>query len=154
MALDLAPVDGPRPSGYGSTERQPAFNPDTKSSTTADGLNRRVSERLFSQNAPRAPRSQGFSGSSARSSRVVSAGDLSRFHDDHDMLQEEPDEFDGITRDMGRQSLGHTSSGVYPNSPTAGGYGGEEEKPRLPRRLDSKGGGAGGMGGDSKAREY
>jgi hypothetical protein len=52
MAEDIGPVDGPRrdysvPEG----EQQPAFNPDSKSG----GLGRRVSERLFSQNAPRSP---------------------------------------------------------------------------------------------------
>lgn len=54
MADDLAPVDGPRrdydvPEG----EQLPAFNPDSKS---GGGLGRRISERLFSQNTPSAPR--------------------------------------------------------------------------------------------------
>lgn len=52
MAEDIAPVDGPRrdysvPEG----EQQPAFNQDSK----GPGLGRRVSERLFSQNAPKSP---------------------------------------------------------------------------------------------------
>ncbi|KAK5069312.1 hypothetical protein LTR64_008392 [Lithohypha guttulata] len=70
IANDLAPVDGPRPSGYTAngapSPQAPAFNPDSKS-----GLARRVSERLFSSNAP----------GSGRSSKFAS-GDMSRFGGD------------------------------------------------------------------------
>lgn len=80
IASDLAPVDGPRPSGYtangNSSPQAPAFNPDSKS-----GLGRRVSERLFSSNAPRAP-------GSSRSSRIASEN-LSRFGGD--VVPEEQD---------------------------------------------------------------
>ena len=74
MAEDIAPVDGPRrdysvPEG----EQQPAFNPDSKS-----GLGRRVSERLFSQNAPKGP--------SAR----VSASQTSPVQEDNDEEGERP----------------------------------------------------------------
>lgn len=106
MATDLTPIDGPRPSGFSpNNEQRPAFNPDSKS-TSGDGLNRRVSERLFAQNAPRAPRASG-----SRSSRVASTGDmsLSRFSDD--IVHEEPDDLDGLTREYGRQSLGHIGNG-------------------------------------------
>jgi hypothetical protein len=54
MAEDFAPVDGPRRS-YNVPEGDqaaPAFPADTK----GGGLGRRVSERLFSQNAPSGPR--------------------------------------------------------------------------------------------------
>lgn len=81
IASELAPVDGPRPTEYtangDSSPQAPAFNPDSKSS-----LGRRVSERLFSSNAPRAPGSN-------RSSRVVS-GDMSRYGGD--IVPEEPDD--------------------------------------------------------------
>lgn len=55
MAADFTPVDGPRrnysvPDGE---QQGPAFNSDAKSG--GGGLNRRVSERLFSQNAPNSP---------------------------------------------------------------------------------------------------
>lgn len=124
MATDLTPIDGPRPSGYSPNNPQlPAFNPDSKSPVTSDGLNRRVSERLFSQNAPRAPRASG-----SRSSRVASMGDpsLSRFNDDS--IHEEPGDMnmntgldmDSLTNRYGRQSLGHTGGG----SGSGSGYGG------------------------------
>lgn len=134
MADDLAPVDGPRPSGFGlGQEQRPAFNPDSKSS---DGLNRRVSERLFAQNAPRAPRSAG-----SRSSRVAS-GDLSRFSDD--VVHEEPDDMDYLARDMQRHSLGHT--GAFGD-----GFDYDADRPVLPnRKSDSNGGG---FGSDIKGKK-
>ena len=63
MAEDIGPVDGPRHS-YSvpdAEQQQPAFNPDSKT-----GLGRRVSERLFSSNAPGAKRrdTSGFSDTS------------------------------------------------------------------------------------------
>ena len=75
MATDLAPVDGPRPTGYASEglQEQPAFNADSKSS-----LGRRVSERLFSSNAPNYNRSNRPS------------GDMSQFGGD--VVPEESDE--------------------------------------------------------------
>lgn len=114
MANDLTPIDGPRPSGYSANNQQPpAFNPDSKLSVNSDGLNRRVSERLFSQNAPRAPRSS--TGTSKRG-RVVSLTEdpsLARFNDD--IVHEEPGDInsgpnvdmDELTSHYGRQSLGH-----------------------------------------------
>lgn len=53
MAADFAPVDGPRRDYNVPTngEEAPAFNSDSKGS----GLSRRVSERLFSSNAPASP---------------------------------------------------------------------------------------------------
>lgn len=86
IAGDIAPVDGPRPSGYtadGQHAQQPAFNPDSKAS-----LGRRVSERLFASNAP------GYG--SNRSSRAVS--DMSRFGGD--IVHEEPDELIASTNEL------------------------------------------------------
>lgn len=153
MAADLTPIDGPRPSGYSpNNEQRPAFNPDSKSST-GDGLNRRVSERLFAQNAPRAPRTSG-----SRSSRVASAGDasLSRFSDD--VVHEEPDDYHiaGLTQAYGRQSLGNTSEHVsgYGQESQLDHYDNEFNRPALPSRdtEDSKGGGSG--YGDTKGKQY
>ncbi|KAK5085101.1 hypothetical protein LTR70_008673 [Exophiala xenobiotica] len=97
IASDLAPADGPRPSGYRadgtSVQQAPAFNPDSKSS-----LGRRVSERLFASNAPKSPRS-------SQSSRVVSTpGDLSRLG--NGVVHEEPDDIGHNTSSMQRLSLG------------------------------------------------
>lgn len=107
IASDLAPADGPRPSGYNTAaddSQLPAFNPDSKSS-----LGRRVSERLFSSNAPRAPGSH-------RSSRALS-GDMSRFGGD--TVQEEPDE---LSRDTQRMTIQGDE---------------REERPPLPARRPS-----------------
>ena len=54
MAEDFTPVDGPRRnySVPGGDQQTPAFNSDAK----GGGLGRRVSERLFSSNAPSGPR--------------------------------------------------------------------------------------------------
>ncbi|MBA7494016.1 hypothetical protein ES702_04583 [subsurface metagenome] len=154
MAADLTPIDGPRPSGYNPNgEQRPAFNPDSKSA--GDGLNRRVSERLFATNAPRAPRTSG-----SRSSRVASTGDLamSRFGDD--IVHEEPDDIhiDEITQSYGRQSLGNTSGHVsgYARENEIGPFDDEFNRPALPAResRNSKAG-AGGTGyGESKGKEY
>ena len=52
MAVDFAPVDGPRRDySVPDADQAPAFNSDTK----AGGLGRRVSERLFTSNAPSGP---------------------------------------------------------------------------------------------------
>lgn len=102
IAADLAPADGPRPSGYNTAEdalAQPAFNPDSKSS-----LGRRVSERLFSSNAPRAP-------GSTRSGRVAS-GDMSRFGGD--VVPEEPDE---LTRGTQRMNIQESEAEERPPLP-------------------------------------
>lgn len=91
IAADLAPVDGPRPTGYSAASSEPqlpAFNPDSKS-----GLGRRVSERLFASNAPKAPRT-------GRTSRVES-GDMSRFGGD--VVHEEPDELSQPTTQLSLQ---------------------------------------------------
>lgn len=107
IAADLAPANGPRPSGYNAAENAPqlpAFNPDSKS-----GLGRRVSERLFSSNAPRSPRAE-------RSSRVASA-DMSRFGGDV-----VPEETDDLTNDARRLT-------IQSNEP--------EQRPPLPARKPS-----------------
>lgn len=112
IASDLAPVDGPRPSGYtadGQVPSQPrAFNPDSKS-----GLGRRVSERLFASNAP------GYG--SSRSSRMAS-DDMSRFGGD--IVHEEPDEIMSVTDTTNRMSISTTADA--------------EQRPPLPVRQTSE----------------
>lgn len=117
IASDLAPADGPRPSGYRadgtSVQQAPAFNPDSKSS-----LGRRVSERLFASNAPKSP-------GSSRSSRVVSTpGDLS--HYGGDVVHEEPDEIEHNTSSMQRLGLGAQTQSV--------GQADKDYRPPLPIR--------------------
>jgi len=119
IASDLAPADGPRPSGYqadGTSHQQPpAFNPDSKSS-----LGRRVSERLFASNAPKVPRS-------ARGSRVASTpGDLSRYGGD--VVDEEPDDTDSTQ--LRGLSLGHNAHTDV--------QGDEDYRPPLPIRRASE----------------
>ena len=118
IAADLAPVDGPRPSGYSAGEdlpsQGPAFNPDSKS-----GLGRRVSERLFASNAPRAPRS-------GPSNRVTSA-DMSRYGGD--TVAEEPDDLITDTRDLSIRSDEPSSRPPLPARKPSGQYQGTINSP-------------------------
>ncbi|KAK5945316.1 hypothetical protein PMZ80_002520 [Knufia obscura] len=107
IASDIAPADGPRPSGYRadgtSPQQPPAFNPDSKSS-----IGRRVSERLFASNAPR----------SARGSRVVSTPtDMSRYGGD--VVHEEPevDDLTDRTHTLGVQDDGAGDEDYRPPLP-------------------------------------
>jgi len=121
IASELAPADGPRPSGYRadgtSVQQAPAFNPDSKSS-----LGRRVSERLFASNAANPLRS-------SKSSRVVSTpGDPSRFGGDP--VHEEPDGLGHSTSSMQRLGFGTQT----PSSAQAD----EDYRPPLPVRRTSE----------------
>lgn len=153
MATDITPIDGPRPSAYSPNNPQlPAFNPDSKSPVSVDGLNRRVSERLFSQNAPRAPRASG-----SRSSRVASMGDasLSRFEDN--VVHEEPDNMDinGLLNQFGRQSLGHTGGdGHYNSYRNSGGFEGYDEAMAGPKTPTRGTGDSKSPIGDVKGKQY
>lgn len=103
IASDLAPVDGPRPSGYSASSLSPqvaTFNPDTKSR-----IGRRVSERLFASNAPRAPRS-------SRSSKIA-PGDMS--HYGGDVVHEEPE---SLIESTNRLNIRDDEPGNRPPLPT------------------------------------
>lgn len=71
MAEDIAPVDGPRRDYHvpsESEEQRPAFNPDSK----GGGLNRRVSERLFSSSGPSTPTPRSVSTTSTMQGLTIS----------------------------------------------------------------------------------
>ncbi|KAJ9652253.1 hypothetical protein H2198_008493 [Neophaeococcomyces mojaviensis] len=135
IAEEIAPVDGPRREysvrhSPTDSNRPSAFNPDSKSAGGLSALGRRVSERLFSQNAARPPGSR-------LSSRIASG------HNEYgdDVLPEEVEQgaLDGYHDENGPENFS-----VRRNENEA------EHRPPLPTRRTSEQHAAGRAGGDAK----
>lgn len=131
IAEEIAPVDGPRREysirqSPNNTNRPSVFSSDSKSASGMSNLGRRVSERLFSQNAPRAP------GSRRSSRRASGQNDFGG-----DVV---PEEFDQEHHDQNGQEH---FSGTSRNDEA-------EHRPPLPTRITSNQYTPGGAGKDAK----